>query len=174
MKMKSTKFYTIARLGLQTDWFVNLHESLKGKVSDVDVWSYVTGRARPQAPLKLRLKGRKSVDLIYGLNTFFVHPRVVDLATANHFTGWGTFPIHIVAPKQLKVTYVGLVFKGRAGRLLGRRGFDPTRFDPAAWDGSDFFMLEDAALQFVTERVVNIFKANSVTGAEFEAVDLGG
>ena len=129
------------------------------------------GAKLPQKPLRVAINGKKTVDLVYGLETFLANERVLRILETSKFKGWQTYPVQIVSPKGFKPELKALVFTGRAGPPTNEPLSDDIEFDPKTWDGSDFFTLERTTLRIVTRRVIEALEKNGVTGAKYEVVN---
>jgi hypothetical protein len=165
------KFHSLERLGLQPDWYVTL-DAVQGKgISEEDLWAYLRADRLPENPIPLRLHGRKKVDMVYGLDMFFAGERVMECLQNFGFTGWRTIPVRVVGATAVCLS--GIAFGGRADRKLHKPGDVPC-FDIGGWDGSDFFMLEDSGLMFVSDRVATAFEKAGITGVTFDPVKTKG
>lgn len=112
--------------------------------------------------------------------------RVVDLLSDNAFTGWSTYPVHVLDREgQVIDGYYGLAITGRCGPIEPSQSEVVFRdlpggrvpalkgmfFDPASWDGSDLFMsVEQNALRFVREDVKSALEIAKVRNLRFERV----
>jgi hypothetical protein len=153
----------------------------------MEVWDVQHGRVVPTGPLVARwvMGGKKPRDVIvstWGSTIKILSERVVQMLKDRGFTGWSTFPIDVYGPDGAYVArYHGLAVHGRCGPLDKTRttrvlveypaGWFPESkgfyFDPASWDGSDFFMTEDMGFVFVTEEVMRAFKKMKALHVEF-------
>jgi hypothetical protein len=113
------------------------------------------GEEQHTAPIVVRhfMGGDAPTDVVWteGESAVIVNQRVVDVLTAEGFTGWATWPASLLmADGSTLVGYHGLAITGRCGRidyalaeLIDPSGplplYGPPFFDPASWDGSDLF-----------------------------------
>lgn len=112
---------------------------------------------------------------------------VVNLLRAHNFTGWSLYPV-IVQNKQGQTVpgYNGLAVTGRCGNIDFSKSVQVPRifparispvlkgllFDPASWDGSDFFMpARRSGHVFVVEEVKKAFERAKIRNVSFEALD---
>jgi len=128
------------------------------------LWDITSGKVRVDAPLKIRIKGRKKVDCLYGFPTFAINNKVLQHLRDVNCTGWSTFAVQVTEPATFKEELTGLIFNGKAGPLTGE---EPVRFDLKTWDGSDFFTLEGTHCTMVSEKVYDLLSNYEVTGARF-------
>lgn len=170
--MADRRFHCIWPSPRPGDWYFEFPSALT-RNEQAAVWRIVTGDDPLAQPPKLRLKGRNRLDVVLAHGLFLcANRRVVDLLEANAFTGWATFPLQVAAPKSFKDEFAGLMFRGKAGPLLGGSGTNTLRFDPRTWDGSDFFTFEGTRCKVVTARVVDVLRQEKVTGVEFDPVNV--
>jgi hypothetical protein len=102
--------------------------------------------------------------------TLILHERVFDLLRAGGFSGWQPYPCEVIDKAGIRLGgYSGLAVRGRCGPIDNSRSIEFDKimpggtfkwwrglfFDPATWDGSDFFMPTEgrSGLIFVTEPV---------------------
>jgi hypothetical protein len=112
---------------------------------------------------------------------------VVNLLRTHGFTGWSLYPV-AVRNKQGKTVpgYSGLAVTGRCGDIdfsmsvkiprIRPAGIFPVLkgllFDPASWDGSDFFMpARRSGHVFVVEKVKKAFEKAKIRNVSFEPLD---
>ena len=116
-------------------------------------------------PDVLMIKGAGLVFSEYAISTF----------SEAGFKGWRAFDVDIQdrKGKPAPCRYYGLAITGKAGRLLGKkeiedpneyRGFLGHHFDITTWDGSAFFMPENAKRLHITRDMVALLGKKSVTG----------
>jgi len=86
------------------------------------------------------------------------------------FSGWRAVSTVISPSPGSK--YSGISFLGRAGdRFIEDDSTDAgITFRRSEWDGSDFVSFEDTLIKIVTERVVESFRAEGFTGADFDLI----
>jgi hypothetical protein len=112
---------------------------------------------------------------------------VVNFLRTHGFTGWSLYPV-AVRNKQGKpvLGYSGLAVTGRCGNIdysmsvqvprIFPAGIFPVLkgllFDPASWDGSDFFMpARRSGHVFVVEEVKKAFERAKIRNVSFEPLD---
>ena len=158
--------------------------------SDGDPLPIVRGEAEPKAPLVGRwtMGHRSAHDIIWTTWAIpiIVCKRVIDIFTANNFTGWRTYDVEIYAKGGSRVPdFFGLSVVGRCGPFDNTRcervmvqlpgtvratlKYKGTYFDEGSWDGSDLFMSSQpwTGVVMVTERV-----QKALTGAKPKIRDL--
>jgi hypothetical protein len=112
---------------------------------------------------------------------------VVQLLKAQEFTGWALYDVSVRGKEgQLIPGYSGLSVTGRCGNIEWDRGIEVPRifpagifpvwkglfFDPASWDGSDFFMpAESGGYVFVVEEVKKAFERAKIRNVDFTPLD---
>jgi hypothetical protein len=112
---------------------------------------------------------------------------VVNLLRAHGFTGWSLYPVSARNKQGQPVPgYSGLAVTGRCGDIdfsmsvkiprIRPAGIFPVLkgllFDPASWDGSDFFMpARRSGHVFVVEEVKKAFERAKIRNVSFEALD---
>jgi hypothetical protein len=112
---------------------------------------------------------------------------VVQLLRSHEFTGWSLYEVS-VRDKQGEVSpgYSGLAVTGRCGNIEWAQGIEVPRifpagifpvwkgifFDPASWDGSDFFMSADGSgYVFVVEAVKKALERAKIRNVKFQPLD---
>ena len=128
--------------------------------------------------------GRKiPSDVIFaGVEVIAIHERVRRLLLEHGFTGWKTYPVHVLGPEQEGYEdYHGLAITGRCGPLEYTRSIPFQKqmsggvftywrgeyFDEATWDGSDLFVPEGTAVILVVEEVKQAFVRAKVRNVRF-------
>lgn len=115
-----------------------------------------------------------------------VSDRLVAILRHEGFVGWDTFNVSLKGKSGEPIDgYSGLVVRGRCGKIEDTLSvqFDKTMpagvfpwwrglyFDPATWDGSDFFMpAGNVGWVFVTEAVKRALEKAKVRNVEFIAL----
>lgn len=175
------------------DFYILLADFSKGAVvvSLVELESglpYLRGERRPQAPIRFRREtGSRAVDLVKGSDPSYhlLSPAALAVIGANELTGTATYPVEI-DPSHITgsvVGYEGLSVVGRCGPIQRDRARPGTRltalgrtvpatlgvyFDPASWDGSDFFMASDSyAFVLVTAKAADSLERAKLTNIRF-------
>ncbi|MBN1205821.1 MAG: hypothetical protein JXB05_12965 [Myxococcaceae bacterium] len=112
---------------------------------------------------------------------------VVQLLRSHGFTGWSLYEVS-VRDKQGQVIpgYSGLAVTGRCGNIDWSQSIEVPRirptgtfpvwkglfFDPASWDGSDFFMpSERSGYVLVVEEVKKAFERAKIRNVDFTPLD---
>lgn len=112
---------------------------------------------------------------------------VGQLLRSHGFTGWSLYPVSVRdKQKQLVPGYGGLAVTGRCGNLEQSMSVEVPRifpggvfpvwkgllFDPASWDGSDFFMpAQRFGFVFVVEAVKKAFERAKIRNVKFTPLD---
>lgn len=112
---------------------------------------------------------------------------VVQVLRAHGFTGWSLYPVAVRNKhKQPVPGYCGLAVTGRCGNLDHSMSVEVPRifpagifpvwkgllFDPASWDGSDFFMpAQRVGFVFVVEEVKKAFERAKIRNVSFTPLD---
>ena len=145
-----------------------------------------SGAFRPRRPVNAtHAMGREPRDVIWTtlIKPILAHQRLIDILERERFTGWDTYPVHVVgAGGEALHGYSGLIIRGRTGRINDQQSeivlknypagefpiYRGLVFEPASWDGSDIFLSDDEAKwPFVHERVRSILHKEGVTNLEF-------
>jgi hypothetical protein len=116
-----------------------------------------------------------------------IEDSVVHLLRSHGFTGWSLYNVSVQDKLgQLLPGYSGLAFTGRCGDIHYSQSIEVPRifpagifpvwkglfFDPASWDGSDFFMpAEFVGFKFVVEDVKNAFARAKIRNVDFTPLD---
>ncbi|HYI01582.1 hypothetical protein [Hyalangium sp.] len=159
---------------------------------ETDAFGLTRGEVHPAHPIRVDwAMGRaKPVDPV--MWTTFAVPiiiadSVVQLLRSHGFTGWSLYEV-AVHDKQGQLTpgYSGLAVTGRCGNIDWAQGIEVPRirpagifpvwkglfFDPASWDGSDFFMpAERGGYVLVVEEVKRAFERAKIRNVTFEPLD---
>ena len=62
--------------------------------SSIDkVWELSKGERVAKSPIKVKRCGKKKVDIVYGLDSYFISDRAFALLEQSGLTGWSTFPV---------------------------------------------------------------------------------
>jgi hypothetical protein len=112
---------------------------------------------------------------------------IVSLLRTNGFTGWSLYPVSVQTKQGQKAQgYGGLAVTGRCGGIESSMSAEVPRifpggifpvlkgllFDPASWDGSDFFMpAQRFGYVFVVEEVKQAFERAKIRNVKFEPLD---
>ena len=178
-------FDNIYRLG---DPVLNAHfrgrmEAESDTLLDVD-----RGEMIPEQPIPVRHDaGGKPRDVIWTTWAIpvVVSERVIDLLRASGFTGWATYPVTVYDRDGATLDgYRGLSTSGRCGPLDYSRSepvsvpvpgggeglqYRGKYFDPASWDGSDFFLPSSGfGGRFVVAAVKRAFEDAKIRNVDFE------
>ena len=140
---------------------------------EIDETVYARGEADVGKPVIFRHHmGGRRYDILYaGVGLSLLSDRVINTFRAHKLTGWKTYPVEVYDKKRNLVPgYALFGVTGRAGPLddeSGERVVKSPRvpggkpvavrrgqvFNPATWDGNDFFILQGSLHIMVTERV---------------------
>lgn len=113
---------------------------------------------------------------------------VVQLLRTHGFTGWSLYEVAVCGKQGQPIPgYHGFSVTGRCGPIDWAQGIEMPRifpagvfpvwkglfFDPASWDGSDFFMSmeRDDGHVFVVEEVKKAFERAKIRNVEFTPLD---
>ena len=118
---------------------------------------------------------RDLLDMRYTGSHFLISDRLKSILEENRFTGWKCYPIELYDKKGNPITgYSGFTVTGHGGRLYRsfNKGWDSIgdyylAWNPACWDGSDFFRFDNASHLLVTEKVMTVLKKNRVDAVDF-------
>lgn len=154
-----------------------------------DSRNYLRGRKGIKAGIVLDiLSGRQKPDFMRHDALYLISARTRALFAAHGFTGWKSYPVKLFDKhgERLAQDYFGLTIVGRAGPQDMKRGvkevfrqkdgyvsvlrMEGLFFDPNKWDGSDFFLLDNADYVLVTRKVVNLLEEDRLTGWEVRAI----
>ena len=163
---------------------------------DMDVTSdeaFALTRAEMQPPHPITVKwtmGRaQPVEVIRTtlVAPFIVADSVVQLLRTHGFTGWSLYGVSVQDKQgQMIPGYSGLAITGRCGNIDWSQSIEVPRirpagifpvwkgffFDPASWDGSDFFMpAEYVGYKLVVEAVKTAFERAKIRNVRFTPLD---
>jgi hypothetical protein len=112
---------------------------------------------------------------------------LVKILRTHGFTGWSLYPVSVRNQQGQPVPgYSGLAVTGRCGNIDPSMSVQVPRifpggifpvlkgllFDPASWDGSDFFMsAQRVGHVFVVEAVKKAFERAKIRNVKFEPLD---
>jgi len=154
-------------------------------------WDISQGKVDPPSPCRFKRNcGTKPYDfMISGFAALdLLSPRTIRVLHAGQFSGWRSFPVQITGKKKVPIEgYEGLVVTGRCGPIdwsKAKKVRKPPRsrrgrpyevsigmyFDPASWDGSDFFMPEGTTFCIVTEPVKASLEKEKITNVHFTSL----
>lgn len=154
---------------------------------DVDTQALQLGEVAPVRSLVYKYDaeiggGSRPYDVITATPfAYLVSARLVGVL--HSFTGWATYPVRVTGKKGESLpSYHGLAVTGRCGpidRVMGRRLWRdrPARgpftynrryyyFDPASWDGSDFFCTQGPGGFMVVGQLARALKKAKITNLE--------
>ena len=132
-----------------------------------------------QFPIVFRqIDGKRMRDLLdmrYNGSYFLISDRLKSILEENRFTGWKSYPIELYDKKGNPISgYSGFTVTGRGGRLYYslNKGWDSIleyylAWNPACWDGSDFFRFDNTRHLVVTEKVMTVLKKNRVDAVDY-------
>ena len=118
---------------------------------------------------------------------YLVSEQFVNTLSAAGLTGWARYAVRVLERSGDELAgYHGLSVRGRCGPLdparalrvilpappggiavPGWRGF---YFDPASWDGNDFFVPEGTGQIFVAERAKDVMERAELSNIQFQRV----
>lgn len=153
------------------------------------------GEVTTEVPVGLTwaMGGGAPGDVVWStsVHPLVVHARVAEVLRAHAFTGWGTYPVTVVARSGVEHhDYVGLAVTGRCGPVDLARSvvglqefpggwapyFEGQYFVPDTWDGSDLFMEAPDHLgrstshRYVSGRVRSALERAGVRNLDFTAL----
>jgi len=159
--------------------------------ASLDAHAITRGEAAPEAPLAfVRSEGALPLDILG--TTWAVLLLVSDdflrVLTANAFTGWRSYPVHVRAFEKEVLGYHGLAITGRSATPDWSRSpvVDRLPFVPGGkpykthvgifitgnlWDGSDLFLPEGTSLVIVRERVADALRGAGISNVLLRRLD---
>ena len=93
-------------------------------------------------------EGKRMRDVLdmRSVGFFVISDRMKDVLEENGFTGWKTYPIQLYDKKKNLISgYSGFTVTGKGGRVYYplNEAWNPVLgWNPASWEGSDFFILK--------------------------------
>ena len=162
--MNPPKFYLLSVRTPSSNQYVITADKYPVGLTE-EMISYVRTDKYPTTPIKVVIKNRKKVDIMYGLDSFFFNDRVLNIFKENALTGWAVFPVEVTSPIGWQTVLHGLAIKGRTGPTPGQ-----SLFEIDQWDGSDFFTFPRGYSVIVTERVIAAIESFKITGVYWELV----
>lgn len=158
-------------------------------ITSEECTSFLHGEAYPDAPIQPRwhMGSPKPMDVIWTTMAapLLISKRLVGILREHKFTGWDVSPVDLRGKTgEALPDYYFLHILGRCGPIDDSKsknvgvsqggGFNVLRglyFDPAAWDGSDFFMADNANFIFVSEDVKKVIQKEKIRNLRFDALD---
>ncbi|HLL06317.1 MAG TPA: hypothetical protein VK539_37440 [Myxococcaceae bacterium] len=158
---------------------------------ETDTFGLVRAEMQLAQPLEVTwaMGGAEPGDVIWTTHAvpILISERVVQLLRTHAFTGWSLYPV-VVQNKQRQPAshFNGLAVTGRCGNLEHSMSVEVPRifpggvfpvwkgllFDPASWDGSDFFMpAQRFGFVFVVEAVKKALERAKVRNLRFTPLD---
>jgi len=122
---------------------------------------------------------RDFLHIGYGDDVFLISDRVKEVFETHALKGWQTYPVEVYDKKGAPVPgYHGFSILGKCGPItydpatLFHKQYNPKlnfyrgyAFDPATWDGSDFFMPENRWDYILSPKAVKAIRAAKFTNA---------
>jgi hypothetical protein len=156
-----------------------------------DAFALTRAEIQPSRPVSLTwAMGRaKPVEVIRAtlVAPIVISDSVVQLLRSHGFTGWSLYEVQVQGKQGQSIPgYSGLSFPGRCGPIdysqsvkvprVRPAGIFPVHiglhFDPASWDGSDFFMPAGKnAWKFVVQEVKQALEKAKVRNIAFTPLD---
>ena len=118
-------------------------------------------------------EGKRMRDVLdmRSVGFFVISDRMKDVLEENGFTGWKTYPIQLYDKKKNLISgYSGFTVTGKGGRVYYplNEAWNPVLgWNPASWEGSDFFHFENTRHILVTERVMKVLRKHKI-----DAIDM--
>lgn len=156
---------------------------------DEDGFQVTRGEVVPSQPVRARwiMGGREPVDVIWtgDVAPVLISDRLQGILRERGFSGWSTYAVELHGKSgEVIPGYSGLVVHGRCGPIDETKSVEVPRdrpsklkllkglyFDPATWDGSDFYMPEGKSCWvFVTEEVKESFEKAKIKNVELTAL----
>jgi hypothetical protein len=180
------------------DKLFNLSESgssraFRGRINlkSDEIFGLTRAEIQPPRPIKVQwAMGRvQPVELIWTMmgTAVVIADSVVQMLRSHGFTGWALYELAVQDKQGQPVPgYSGLAIPGRCGNLANSMSVEVPRiypggvfpvwkgllFDPASWDGSDFFMpAQNVGYVFVVEAVKKAFERAKIRNVEFTPLD---
>ena len=117
---------------------------------------------------------RDVLDMRY-VGFFVISDRMKLVLEENGFTGWKTYPVRLYDKKKNLISgYSGFTVTGKGGRVYYplNEAWDPVYgWNPACWDGSDFFHFENTRHIIITERVMKVLKKHKIDAIDMEPLE---
>ncbi len=106
---------------------------------------------------------------------FVISDRMKLVLEENSLTGWKTYPIQIYDKKKNLISgYSGFTVTGKGGRVYYslNEAWDPVLgWNPAGWDGSDFFYLENTRHILITEKVMKVLRKHKIDAIDMDPLE---
>ena len=106
---------------------------------------------------------------------FVISDRMKDVLEENGFTGWKTYPIQLYDKKKNLISgYSGFTVTGKGGRVYYplNEAWNPVLgWNPASWDGSDFFHFENTRHILITERVMKVLRKHKIDAIDMDPLE---
>ena len=106
---------------------------------------------------------------------FVISDRMKSILEENGFTGWKTYPVRLYDKKKNLISgYSGFTVTGKGGRVYYplNEAWNPVLgWNPACWDGSDFFHFENTRHIIITERVMKVLKKHKIDAIDMEPLE---
>lgn len=152
-----------------------------------EIWQISMGRLQPATPVVVKHEMGAGIPRDIAVTTthmMFISQRLLDLFNEAGFRGYQTTPAVLYTKRREAMTgYHVFIITGKCGLLdysRSERVMRPVRpgstrlvenvigarFDPATWDGSDFFYTAYNMERYVTEPVVALLKRHRIRDVE--------
>jgi len=122
-------------------------------------------------------EGKRMRDVLdmRSVGFFVISDRMKDVLEENGFTGWNTYPIQLYDKKKNLISgYSGFTVTGKGGRVYYplNEAWNPVLgWNPASWEGSDFFHFENTRHIIITERVMKVLKKHKIDAIDMEPLE---
>lgn len=117
---------------------------------------------------------RDVLDMRY-VGFFVISDRMKLVLEENGFTGWKTYPVQLYDKKKNLISgYSGFTVTGKGGRVyypLNEAWVPVLGWNPACWDGSDFFHFENTRHIIITERVMKVLKKHKIDAIDMKPLE---
>ncbi|HLL04835.1 MAG TPA: hypothetical protein VK539_29890 [Myxococcaceae bacterium] len=156
-----------------------------------DTLGLLRTEALPNPPVSVEweMGGAEPGEVIWTTHAapIIISDSVVNLLRTHGFTGWSLYPVTVQNKQgQMVPGYSGLAVTGRCGNLDHSMSVEVPRifpagifpvwkgllFNPASWDGSDFFMpAQRFSFVFVVEAVKKVLERAKIRNVKFTPLD---
>lgn len=122
-------------------------------------------------------EGKRMRDVLdmRSVGFFVISDRMKDVLEESGFTGWKTYPIQLYDKKKNLISgYSGFTVTGKGGRVYYPliEAWNPVLgWNPASWDGSDFFHFENTRHILITERVMKVLSKHKIDAIDMDPLE---
>jgi hypothetical protein len=166
--------------------------AFRGRMAvETDDFGLIRAEVHPAHPVKVEwaMGSAEPSEVIWTTHAvpIIIANSVVQLLRTHGFTGWSLYECAVQNKQRQPVLgFSGLAVTGRCGNLDHSMSVQVPRifpagifpvwkgllFDPASWDGSDFFMpAQGVGFVFVVEAVKKVFERAKIRNVKFKPLD---